>query len=176
MELKTLDSSIGQSSLIKLKNTLDRAFGSEWKDWEPETISIELGCVLDELMRDKIAVLQILSNDPSKFFTDPLFFIFSASVVNNTVADFDHIALPNSLEMAFAITEAKKLIPGVEFGPGVKKVIEYILREEGYTDLPEPFNMDGVRFFTSDEAKKEDLEKKDAAIKLYIKGMNDAQK
>lgn len=165
---------MGYAPLETIKSTLDRIFGKGlWKDWEIETISLDLGLVLDELTRDKIWVLKVLEHDPDVFYSNPLFFLYATNVINNDTADFESVALPTCLEMAYAIYEVGKMYPGT-FENSVRKVMAYLLIEEGFTAPVGPFKtiLSDEVFPTSPEAKKEDLDNKELAIGEYIRGMN----
>ncbi len=171
VELKHIDS-LDHMSISMLKALLVKAFGEEeWPSWEPETISLELGIIIPPLLLDKIKVLQILEVDSSKFYEDPLFFLYSTEVINNEVADFNSMPVPTSLELAYAIYEVSRMYKGV-FSSGVKKTISYILNEEGYS---EPINLFGNIIDDSelsDGQTKEDTLNKNKAIDLYISGMS----
>ena len=133
MELKVAEESLGLAPISAIKHQLDRIFGTGmWGQWELETFSIELGSVLDELLRDKITVLQVLEANNKLFYDNPLFFLHASEVINNKVADFEALPYPTSLELAYAIYEIHKIYPG-EFEYPVKKVITYALKNEGYS-------------------------------------------
>lgn len=172
MDLKVADESLGLAPICVIKEHLDRIFGKGvWKDYEVETMSIELGIVMDPLLRDKINVLIAMEFSPDKFYEEPLFFLFATEVMNNKIADFTHLPMPTSLEMAYAIKEMSLTFPGT-FEYPVKKAVTFILNNEGYSKALGPFK--DVAY--EDELHQGQLETDTAdklkAINQYIKGMN----
>lgn len=171
MQLEVAKESLGLAPICVIKDQLDRIFdANEWNEWSLETISIALGVVMDELLRDKITLLQTLAINHNLFYDNVLFCLHSAEVINNKVADFDTLPFPNSLELAYAIYEMKKVYPG-DFKYPVKKALTYILKNEGYSKAVGIFK--GIVFEDELVAGQEsqDTKDKDEAIKLYIKGM-----
>ncbi len=145
-----------------------------WITWEIENISFELKCVLDELTRDKIEILQALTIHPELFYEDISFFLHATDVINNKVADFERLPMPTSLELAYAIEESKLLeVPKDSFtkvNSDIVHTIAYLLREEGYSEPIYPFT-----FIPADQLHPgqtpEDTEAKKMAIEHYIKEM-----
>lgn len=172
MELEVAKDSLGLAPICVIKGQLDRIFGSkEWNEWSLETMSIGLGIIMDELLRDKITLLQTLEINHNLFYDNVLFCLHSAEVLNNKVADFETIPFPNSLELAYAIHEMKKVYPG-DFKYPVKKALTYVLKNEGYSKAVGIFK--GIVFEDELAAGQEasDTRDKEEAIKLYIKGMD----
>lgn len=170
LELKVMEG-LDHISLSKLKATLDKAFGEKvWNEWEPETISIELGIHFTPLLIDKIRVLQILETDREIFYKDPMFFLYATEVINNEVADFDVTPIPTSLEIAYAIHEVESTHPGV-FSYAVKKVITYMLSEEGYSKPVGIFESIVDPTDLVEGQTSEDTKNKERAIAMYITGM-----
>lgn len=170
--MKVPETQLGVASLPAIKRMLDARFGiGEWKDYELETISLDLDIVLDELLRDKICVLQIQEEAPITFWENPLFFVYASDVINNKVADFETFVLPTSLELGYAIHVMHEMCP-IEPSYNVKAVIKYVLQEEGYTSPVAPLDFKGITLTNSEEAKKEDMTMKETAMQLYIKGMD----
>jgi hypothetical protein len=177
IELKSPDPKMGLASISHIKNALDRVFGKgEWANLEIETISLTLGIYLDELTRDKISVLQIVETQPELFFDDASFTLYATDVINNIEADFEFVPTPTTLELAFAISEIRKIL--VENGvyiavenSGLVTTAAYILRNEGYSEPIYPFD-----FIPADKLEagqtSEDTENKKKAIKRYIKEMS----
>lgn len=176
IELREADSKMGLASISHIKTSLDRLFGKGgWEDLEIETISITLGMVLDGITRDKIQVLQILVTQPELFFEDAAFTLYATDVINNIEADFEFVPAPTSLELAFAITQVRKILAEDSvYVPvettGLVKTVSYILRQEGYSSPVSPFD-----FIPSDMLEEgqttEDTANKAKAIKRYIKEM-----
>jgi hypothetical protein len=176
IELLAPDPLMGMASIFHIKNTLDRIFGKGgWIDLELETISLTLGVVLDTLTRDKISVLQILEGQPDIFFEDASFTLYATDVINNIEADFDFVPTPTSLELAFAITEIRKILVQDDIyipieDTGIVETAAYILRQEGFSEPIFPFD-----FIPPNKLEKgntpEDTNNKKKAIRLYIKEM-----
>ncbi len=170
------DTSIGLVPLSHIKSTLDRIFKKGiWKGWELETISDELGVAFDELTRDKIHLLQVMEQKPELFSTDMTFFLHAVDVLNNKVADFDYLPMPNCLELAYAITEAKKIL-GTAFvtpapGSDLTDTVAYLLIEEGFSHPLAPFEFVPAERLTAGQTK-EDTAAKEKAIAEYIKHMD----
>ncbi|MNY34447.1 hypothetical protein D3C86_1687890 [compost metagenome] len=166
---------MGQASISHIKNSLDRVFGKgQWNDLETETISLTLGIWLDELTRDKIHVLQILERKPELFFEDPMVMLYATDVINNIEADFEHVPVPTTLELAYAIEEVKKMLSAegeyVVFGPTITNTIAYMLKQDGYSEPLEPFDFVPKEMLEPGQTA-EDTENKRKAIKKYLKEM-----
>lgn len=171
----TPDESMRLAPLSHIKTTLNRLFGEgAWYDWELETISFELKLVLDELTRDKISVIQAIGKDPDLFYNDVIFFLHAVEVMNNKIADFDSFPVPNTLEIAYAIEEAKSLgaraTPLADPKSDIVEAIAYLLSEEGYSIPVSPFGFVPIEYLTPGQTP-EDSESKKRAIELYIEHM-----
>jgi hypothetical protein len=176
IELKAPDPNMGLASISHIKNSLDRIFGKgSWQDLEVETISITLGIELDELTRDKIHVLQIITSQPELFFDDAAFILYATDVINNIEADFDFVPTPTSLELAFAITQVRRILTEDSIyipveNSALAAVSKYILMDEGYRAPVFPFD-----FITADNLGPneypEDTKNKEKAIRRYIREM-----
>jgi hypothetical protein len=176
LKLSPSDPRLGLAPITTIKAQLDRLFGSnEWLGYEPETISLELGIVMDRLLLDKIQVLQILEQIPDLFFEDPAFMLYATEVMNNNVADFDFVPMPTSLELAFAIKQAATLkseVGGtVTFSSPLIHAVAYILRQEGYSEPVGLFSFIPPELLEKGQAKS-DTENKAKAIDAYIKHMD----
>lgn len=169
------DESMGLAPLSHIKSNLDRLFGEgQWCDWEIETISFELKLVLDELTRDKISLLQAMGKNPDLFFNDIIFFLHAVEVMNNKVADFESFPVPNSLEIAYAIEEAKVIgVNATSLADTKSDIVEalaYLLVEEGYSEPVSPFGFIPKGFLSHGQTP-DDTEAKKEAIELYIEHM-----
>ena len=125
---------------------------------------------------NSINVLKILLQNQDLFFTDPVFFMYSTEVLANEPVDFEVVSLPNSLEVAFAILEMTKIL-GLNsyhelpvFKHGVVKVIKYILVNEGYSSIVEPFDVVGITDLAQGQHLTDTLDKKKAIVK-YVSAM-----
>lgn len=169
------DTSMGLATLSHIKNTLDRIFGKgAWAHWEIETISMELNLVLDELIRDKIGLLQAIEIDPNLFYEDITFFLHAVDVINNKIADFERLPMPTSLELAYAIEESKSLNVNKnsfhKVNSDIVQVLSYLLREEGYSEAVYPFTFVPVSHLVPGQTPI-DTEAKRKAIEVYITEM-----
>ncbi len=158
----------------ELKQYLDTNYGDSWPDFEPETISSELeqvGCKYTELLNDMVEVLRCIETNPDLLFTDVLFFLHVVDVLNGDKAQFTHIPMPTSLELAWAIEEltvifgeAKKILP---LSTPIKHVVTYVLKHEGYRS-PTPFFEPYVAY--GELVGGLEGPEKEKAISLYIEG------
>lgn len=159
------------SSLNKyLSDTITTDDGAPWFTLETETILLALG-TSSRLLREKISLLKVIGFEPELFFSDPMFFLHATEVMNNTVANFEFIPVPTSLEIAFAIVEIEKIVGELlPFKKGIQLTIQHILTQEGYSITPSPFdNIGGINLAKGQYP--EDSAKKSQAIKEYINGM-----
>jgi hypothetical protein len=175
MDLVQPSDELSLAPLHVIQRNLDRIFGKgQWWNYELETISLELGIVFDDLIKDKISLLQIINQTPRLFYTDVLFFLHATTVINNNVAEFERFPLPSSLEMAYAFREMKYFAPGdTTFSAGIKKTIIYILTIEGYSEPVAPFVDMGIR--SEDLVKgqeQSDTNAKALAVQKYTEAMN----
>jgi hypothetical protein len=152
--------------LKDLKSQIEERLGSEWFELEPETIQHELN--LGALDFDKLYILLAMETTPELFLNDGLFLLHVTDVLNDNVAQFDHVPLSTSLELAWAIKEIEDA-SGVKlhFSNVVKQTVSYILRHEGFEN-PTPYFQDYVEpgLFTGVVS-----ENKSKAISLYLEGM-----
>lgn len=158
----------------ELKHYLDTNYGDAWPDFEPETIVSELeqaGIKYTDVLNDSIELLRCVETNPDLVFTDVLFFLHAVDVFNGDKAQFTHIPMPTSLELAWAIEEleeifgeAKKIL---HLSTPISHVVTYVLKQEGYT-VPtkffSPYVVPGELVGGTEEPNKE------KAIQLYIEG------
>jgi hypothetical protein len=171
-----MSKSLGHASLTNIRDNLNRIFKTHpWWNWELETISDELHIAFDELTRDKVTLLQILTTNPELFFENASFFLHATEVINNKIADFEWMPMPTSLELAYAITEVKKLLGDKYMAPksdsNITDVVIYLLREEGYSEPVYPFEFIPKERLTPGQTEMDTAAKK-KAIEIYIDGMN----
>lgn len=159
----------------ELKRYLDTNYGDAWPEFEPETIISELetqaGVVWDEVLNDKVELLRCIETTPDLVFDDALFFLHAVDVLNGDKAQFTHIPMPTSLELAWAIEElkeifgeAKKILP---LSSPIKHVVTYILKHEGYR-VPTEYFIDYVS--TNELVGGLEETQKSKALGLYIEG------
>lgn len=175
--MKTLNTPSKELEEIKLSSLLGlltKKFGEGWADLDNETISIELDLLLTPLLTDKIEVLRVQTFLPETFYEDFLFFVHSVECINNTVADFEHLPIPTSLELAYAIHEMAKIFPG-SFGEPMKNAITRMLKDEGYSVAPPPLDQACFPEKLEEGQEMEDRDAKADAIDQYIKYMDEKQ-
>ncbi len=153
-----------------LLKVLNAKYGDEWVDLENETISLDMGLGMTQILLDKIDVIRVLVLEPEMFYQDFLFFAHATDVFNNLAADFESFPMPNSLQIAWAAHEIHNVVEG-EFDFEVKTAVTKILTEEGYSAAPGPllevcFPEDLVL-----GQEQEDREAKAEAVRQYIDHM-----
>ncbi len=176
-EHPTIQESQGLStaSMTTIKSNLDRLFGgSEWVAWELETISDTLGVLFDELLQDKISLLQVIGQTGTEILDNVVLFMHACDVINNKVADFEHLPLPNSLELAYALYEISGILGEAYSNPApdsdLADALVYLLRQEGYSTPIFPFNFIDPKRLEAGQLP-EDIESRKTAIKAYITHM-----
>lgn len=130
--------------LSGLQAIFDSSFGKgKWVNWEPETLLFEISPEPHPLLREKILVLQVLNQAMNEMISLPEFFIWTVSICNNEPAEFEHVYLPTSLEVAWALVELKKIgeMIGKPFKPTPEftDIVKYFMQEDGITQSIEPF-------------------------------------
>jgi len=165
--------------LISVSNLcllLDSTFGKGvWGKYEPETVMIELGAE-DHLFVEKFRVLQVFAGGVMKALSRPEFLLWSMAVMNNEPAEFEWVEMPSCLELAWGMEEAKKvaLIMGqtFEYTDSVRVVIEYLLKEEGFSEPTTLFNyLSGATLEPG--APPEAMALKEKAMQAYIAHMEE---
>lgn len=164
--------SLEKAPLHIIKAELDNTIGPNWPGLEIETISLEYGEVLSDLLRDKISVLQIISLTPQLFYEDVMFFLYATHVINGSIADFEVVSVPTSLEVAYAVASVSSLARGT-YSDAITMVVKHILTQEGYSEPLPPFNMMGVKpeDLTPGQTQK-DTSDKAYALSTYLKSKN----
>lgn len=161
--------------LSKLKNILDSRLGTNWPDFETETILLELELEDTLLNRDSINTLRVITLKPNIFFEDALFFSHATTVMNEETADFDTLIFPTSLEIALALVEMAILLKTQidhlpKFSEGVQEVTKFVLINEGYSKPIFPFNVIGVSGLVKGQLPS-DTKNKEKAIETYVSTM-----
>jgi hypothetical protein len=157
-----------------LQYLLNKKFGKEWLEWEPETIMSELGFP-DYLVLEKLHVLNVLNQKLNAAVSIPEFLFWVCSITNNNYAEFETLEIPNCLELAWAITEVKRvgeligqpLIPTEE----LSDIVGYILKEEGFSSKVPPFEFLSDKYFHPGQTP-EDTMRKTKGISTYIEFMD----
>lgn len=160
--------------LSRLLTQLRNKYGNDWVELEPETISLDLGVVLDPISLQGIQVLQSIAHNEELFLEDPMYFLTFCEAANNQVVDETFVPHVTSLELAWAIVELKRIIlngEDVDTSEMIRKVCKYMLREEGYSEPVPPF----TRFLKSDDfysgQSAQDITNKAKAVRMYIAAM-----
>ncbi len=118
--------------LSKLKSVLEKKYGDDWSDLEIETISMDLGAAFDMLTIAQFAILKTLKDDEFIIANDADYFNRFIEVANGYTPDPHYHDIPNSLELAFALTEWEKLTGSLPKTKCVKLMSGYILDNEGH--------------------------------------------
>ena len=119
--------------LSKLDDMLDKKLGSNWHEWELETISLEIGILLDDLTVLKIVMLKTLQSHPEMILNDADYFLRFVEVANNNISDPHHADMPTSLELDFALKELEHIL-GKEMHETnmIRNVVKYTINQEGH--------------------------------------------
>lgn len=157
--------------LSKLKATLDRRYGPDWPTLSVETISLDLGHVLTPTMVSQLTVLRTLGEHPEKFLHDASYFLRFVEAANGHVVDPTVAYIPNVLELAWGLTELKKILPDAEISSAIQTICGYILRDEGFGSAPPPFDFLGS--LDNPDETPGMKESRAKAIRLYILAMED---
>lgn len=169
LDLPELNSALAEKSLAAWYLLLSRAFsGESWLSYEPETISLQIGHRLPDLAADKIEIIRTLLVRPD-VQDNAAFILHSTDVVNNSVAEFETVPMPTSLELAWYIVSLQDLMKAsnrsYEPSRALSAVSGFTLTEEGYSELLDPFtSLSGIDLTPGQtpgdtRAKKEALDK-----------------
>jgi len=154
--------------LSKLKDTLDKRYGSDWPELSVETISLDLGSVLTPTMISQLMVLRTLGKHPEKFLNDASYFLRFVEAANAHPVDPSVAYMPNALELSWGLTELNRILPG-ELSPAIWTICSYILRDEGFGSAPDPFI--GVTGLNNPDETIEQKQSRAKAIRLYALAM-----
>lgn len=155
--------------LSNLKATLDKRYGPDWPELSVETISLDLNTQLTPVMVSQLMVLRTLGKHPEKFMHDASYFLRFVEAANAHVVDPAVVYMPNALELAWGLTELKRIFPKVELSSAIWTIASYILRDEGFGYAPEPFT--GVTGLNNPDESAEQRENRAKAIRLYSAAM-----
>lgn len=166
---------LADRSIRWLKEYFEKTFdGDDWKDFEPESLILELALDINENVPvetiKKVLLLKNLEEDPDRFYEDPLFALHAIEILNGTshtsVSDIPSVT---SLELAYAVNLIGSMYPR-EATLALERLCEFVLREDGFTYAPWPFS------FVDDESlpeteSKSDMKNKEKAIRAYLRLM-----
>ncbi len=152
----------------------ERFDGEDWKDFEPESLLIELADATDDVIPldtiKKVLLLKTLEDNPDRFYDDPLFIMHAVEIANGTsVTSVKTVPHITSLELAYAVNLIGEMYPH-EPTDTLTKTCEFVLRDEGYTSAPSPFTFVDSNNLPKTESKA-DMQKKEKAIRVYLRLM-----
>ncbi len=137
---------------------IDR-FGLECLDWTPSTLQHELAedyrIRLDKFNFGKLMAAMSIVQTDDFFQRQPMFCTLTEALCGNGLR-FDIVALPDTRECAWAITEAMLLLPDEEYGteqlfvPEISAFIGKLLREEGLYSPPNVLRVAAGSYFQPD--------------------------
>ena len=174
LTLKPLPEGLSQKSLAFWYSLITKAFGGEsWLSYEPETLSLQLDHALDELALDKIEIVRAILARPD-VLENASFVLHSTDVVNNSVAEFETVPMPTSLELAWYIVSLQDLAKAsnrsYKASKALEAVVGFTLVEEGYSELLDPFTgLSGIQL--SPGQTQGDTRAKAEALVKYIEHM-----
>lgn len=159
--------------LSSLQYLLDTKYQKEWLEWDPVTVMSDLGFP-DQLVLEKVYVLHALNTNINSALSLPEFLLWATSIANNEHAEFEHLSIPNSLELAWLVVEAKKIaeLSGQKFTPTAElgDTVGYLLRQEGFSTAISPFEFVPGKHFHPGQTE-EDTGLKIKGIQAYIQFM-----
>lgn len=185
--------SLEQFPLWRLNELLIGKFGEDWTSLEDETLSLDLGLVLSELLLQKVRLLRVIKLDnrshdhkmddeehgwvghaEPRVSSDPLFLIHSSDIINNQVVEPTVISLPTSLEFAYTVYSLSKLPGGFKHSTMVKEMAEHVMKQDGFSaPAGELSFVDTSKFVDGAITPASDIANKTKAIKAYITHMED---
>lgn len=137
----------GQTSFPKIFSVLERSFGAAWREWEPETVLFETSTP-SALLAEKVAALQVVCANPLYAFSLPEFMMWFTSLANNEPAEFETVSMPTSLELGWALYQARRLClqmgkPWIDsavspeseeasYVKAIQRAVSYLLTEDGF--------------------------------------------
>ena len=167
-----LNRDISLAELLKILDTKLEA--DEWPRFDPVTVMLELG-ETDPLLIEKINILQVCMSGINQALARPEFLLWMIAVANNEPAEFEFIALPTSLELAWAIEQAKRIatLSNQTWAPTeeLKMTLEYLLNEDGFSEPLAPFDFITPKLLKPGQTA-EDTKLKEIGLKAYIDHMN----
>jgi hypothetical protein len=160
-------------TLSELSSKIKETIKEDISDLEAETIALELSST-SSLLLDKINVLKLIKEDNSKFYTNPLFFVYATEVINNTVADFMFFPGLTSLEIIYAIIEVNRLLGrSFSFSVEVMAIIKNVFISDGFSHTPNVLHGQLEPLFSPDleSVDNPDYKIQELAVTKYIQHM-----
>lgn len=120
-------------------------FGTEWFDWEPETLSKEISgrwrVALPAHNTDKIwALVTLLTTN--QFYRNLDCFVHVCNALNDRGSDFQNFDPPSVSDMAWAVAESALVDPAEQndqsrtFSPEVVAFMTFMMDQEGFSRAP----------------------------------------
>lgn len=166
---------LADRSIRWLKSYFEKAFdGDDWKDFEEESLLLELALDVNDTIPvetiKKVMLLKTLEEDPDRFYEDPLFALHAIEIVNGTShTSKEDVPSVTSLELAYAVNLIGGMYPR-ESTVALERLCEFVLREDGFTSAPYPFDFVDDNNLPETESKS-DMAKKEKAIRAYLRLM-----
>ncbi len=168
---------ISLSNLYQLLNT--KLGKGTWENFEPETLllGIEYSGNDNPIVFEKVFVVLCMAKDFEAVMSHADFILWACAVANGEAAEFEMVALPTSLELAWFIQEVHALGSAMqkplEALGALRAVSKYVLTEDGYSEPVGPFKglVDVSELVPGQEL--EDSLLKEKAINAYLQSMQD---
>ena len=125
-------------NLSKFDAILDKKLSPEWHLLEIETLSLELGAILDDISFLKVVILKSLQEHPDIIMNDAEYLGRFIEIANGNVPDPHYTDIPTSLELVFALVEMEEILGTVGNTPCLAEYTRYILNEEGHGEAYHP--------------------------------------
>jgi len=119
---------------------LIKKYDRDWLEWEPETlwrtIMLDFKTELDDLAKDKVnAAKTLLLTDT--YWNDWTTFENATLAFNDTNPNFFQIQVPSPAQMAWSVSEANLMRPGVPFSEEVAEYARIACQQEGLVLFPD---------------------------------------
>ena len=119
---------------------LIQKYDRDWLEWEPETlwqtIMLDFKTELDDLAKDKVnAAKTILLTDT--YWNDWTTFENVTLAFSDITPNFFQVQVPSPAQMAWGVSEASLMRPGVPFDEEVAIYVRIACQEEGYVLFPD---------------------------------------
>jgi hypothetical protein len=156
--------------LSTLQFLLVKKYGTSWLSLEPETIMMDLGFP-DYLVLEKIHILTVLNKGLNEALKLADFLTWASSICNNDYAEFEIVQMPNCLELAWLLTEVKRIgkLINQAFVPSEELIdtLAYLLRMEGFSAPICPFEFIPTSKLEQGQTE-EDTELKKRGVNAYL--------
>lgn len=130
---KTAQSKYADWEPLAISAFIESHLGPEWITFEPDTIIDLLPLGAEEVARALCARQVLYDHGP---FTDWHVFEKIAVAFNNRVPDFETTQDLNPSELAWAVTQMRRIDPSTPFSEEVKNYVAVLLRDAGIVVCP----------------------------------------